>query len=172
MTGPFEAPLDLGGETVRRDWIDYNGHMNVAYYVLAFDHAVDRLFDRLGLGIDYAEREKRALFVLENHVTYRRELAENDSMRFTGQLLDRDAKRLHAFLALHRTNGGANNSDDDNGDGGLSATYEFIALHVDYATRKSAPFPDRQMAALDAMMDSHRTLPRPEMAGHVIGIHR
>ncbi len=161
MTGPFEAPLDLGGETVRRDWIDYNGHMNVAYYVLAFDHAVDRLFDRLGLGIDYAEREKRALFVLENHVTYRRELAENDPMRFTGQLLARDAKRLHAFLTLHHA-----------GDGELSATYEFIALHVDYATRKSAPFPDRQMAALDAMMDSHRTLPRPEMAGHVIGIHR
>ena len=46
------APLELWLETIIPDWIDYNGHMNVAYYTLVFDHAVDEFFTYVGLGQD------------------------------------------------------------------------------------------------------------------------
>ncbi len=157
----YDAPLHLHAETVRPDWIDYNGHMNVAYYVLAFDHAVDRLFDILGVGIDYVKAAGCSLFVLENHVTYLRELVAGDPMRFTLHLLDHDHKRLHAFIDMYHAEAGH-----------AAATYEFLAVHVDLGERRSTPMPAAALARLAAMLESHRTLPRPAAVGSVIGIRR
>lgn len=71
---PFAPPLVIHRETVRPDWIDYNGHMNVAFYVMAFDHATDGLFDVLGIGAAYCQRENRSVFAVEQHIAYKREL--------------------------------------------------------------------------------------------------
>ncbi len=76
------APLELHHETVRPEWIDYNGHMNVAYYVLAFDLATDSFFDFLGLDEAYRETSGNSTFAVEAHITYQRELAEGDPLRF------------------------------------------------------------------------------------------
>ena len=91
----FGAPIDSHRETVRPEWIDYNGHMNVAYYVLAFDHATDVLFDALGLGESYREATDHSTFSLQIQVTYLRELQLDAPLRVTTQLVDHDAKRLH-----------------------------------------------------------------------------
>ena len=157
----YPAPLDLAGETVRPEWIDYNGHMNVAYYVLAFDHAVDRLFDIIGTGVDYVEREQSSLFVLENHVTYQQELLEGAPMRFTGWILDADAKRLHGFMEMRHGD-----------EGFLAATYEFLALHVDSRQRRSTPIPPLQAGRLMALKTRHDGLDRPRAVGSRIGIRR
>lgn len=62
------APLEIYHIDVPAEWIDYNGHMNVAYYVMAFDHATDRFFDLVDLGVDYVDWTNNSSFVLETHV--------------------------------------------------------------------------------------------------------
>lgn len=155
------APLDVHAMTVAADWIDYNGHMNVACYVMAFDKATDRFFDLLDIGEAYAARENKSAFVLETHVTYDREVTLGDSLRFSLQVIDCDEKRLHYFLEMfHATQGY------------LSASSELLVMHVDLAARRSAPFPEAAQARIEAMMAAHRDLPRPARAGASIGIRR
>ena len=68
--GPYEAPLSLEGGSVLPAWIDYNGHMNVAYYVLAFDRAVDALLAAIGVDEHYVESRRLSTFSAEIHVCY------------------------------------------------------------------------------------------------------
>ncbi|MBT3769845.1 MAG: thioesterase family protein, partial [Acidiferrobacteraceae bacterium] len=96
MTSSFtNAELDLGKQTVLKEWIDYNGHMNVAYYVMAFDHGVDQFMQQMGITPQYLEREKSSTFTLEMHINYLRELRLGDPIRLTCQLLNVDSKRVH-----------------------------------------------------------------------------
>ena len=155
----IEAPIDLHRETVRPEWIDYNGHMNVAFYVLAFDHATDRLMDALGLDEAYRRRTGWSLFALEQHVVYLAELRERDPLRVSCQLLDHDAKRLHFFLRMYHADRGY-----------LAATSEILALHVDLAARRGRDFPPDIAAQLARVAVAHGALERPEQAGRVIGI--
>jgi acyl-CoA thioester hydrolase len=141
------------------EWIDYNGHMNLAYYVLAFDKATDRLFDRLGIGDAYRRTTGHSMFVLEAHVTYERELKEGDSLSIETQLVDTDAKRLHFFHRMHHAEQGY-----------LAATNELLAVHVDLAGPRSAPLPAEAAAAIGAMLAEHRRLPRPPQLGRSIGL--
>jgi hypothetical protein len=73
MTSDFPTPIDRHRERVRPEWIDYNGHMNVAYYVLVFDHGTDVLFDLLDVGAGYRARSNCSLFAMEGtSITWRR----------------------------------------------------------------------------------------------------
>lgn len=154
-------PLDVYRAPVEAAWIDYNGHMNLAYYVLMFDRATDALFDRLGLGAEYRQRTNHSLFVLETHVTYEREVKEGDMLRFTTQLIDGDAKRLHIFHTMHHAT-----------EGYRAATTELLVLHVDLAGPSGRNFAEREKAAIDALLAEHRLLPRPAQLGKVIGLRR
>ncbi len=154
-----DAPLSLHRDVVKGEWIDYNGHMNVAYYVLAFDHATDAFLDFIGLGPRYVERANRTTFALEAHVTYQRELLAGDRFGVTTQLLDFDGKRIHYVHAMFR---------DREGD--LAATLEQVSVHVDLTTRRSAPMPEEARACLERVMANHRHLPRPPEVGRVIGL--
>ena len=87
-------PLDIHQATVKPEWIDYNGHLNMAYYVLMFDNATDNFFDLIDLGVNYVNRSQHSAFVLETHVTYQWEVSLDDRLRFTVQLIDADEKRL------------------------------------------------------------------------------
>jgi acyl-CoA thioester hydrolase len=158
---PNERLMEVLGQKVLPEWIDYNGHMNVAYYVLAFDKALDKVCDNLGIGIDYVRRTNHSLFALEAHVTYLREVHDGDPLRCTWQLLDCDAKRFHYVMAMHHAEQGF-----------LSALSEQIALHVDLTTRRAASFPAEIHRRLDDIRHQHRDVPRPAQVGHVIGIQR
>lgn len=158
---PKDGPLALHRETVRPEWIDYNGHMNVAYYVLAFDHATDAFLDHVGLGLAYRQASNRSVFVLEAHVTYERELHEGDQLAVRTMVLGADDKRLHLFHEM--VHGEA---------GWLAATNEMMILHVDLAARRSAPFPDEIAARLAGLAGEHADLPRPPQVGRAIGLHR
>jgi acyl-CoA thioester hydrolase len=156
-----DTPFVVHRESVQPEWIDYNGHMNVAYYVLAFDHATDRFFDLIDLGIDYVNRTNNSAFVLETHVGYRREVQEGDPLDFTFQLIDADEKRLHIYFEMLHGR-----------EGWLSATSELLALHVDLDARRSMPFPDDLQRRIDRVRAAHGDLPMPEGAGRSIAIRR
>ncbi len=155
----IDAPLALYESEVRPEWIDYNGHMNVAYYVLAFDWATDAFFAYIGADENYVRKRGMSLFALEAHVTYQRELHAGGPLRVTTQLLDFDAKRLHY---VHRMYHGT--------EGWLAATGEWLTIHVDMNTRRSAPLPEDIAARLAALRDAHAALPRPPEVGRVIGL--
>jgi len=153
--------LELTRFHVLPEWIDGNGHMNVAYYVLAFDKALDRFCDRVGVGWDAIRERNDSIFVLETHVTYQNEVVEGDPLRFTLQLLDLDEKRFHYFMRMYHADKGY-----------LAATSEQIALHVGLDNRRAKPMPKRSLEELSAIHALHRDLPRPPEAGRVIGIRR
>ena len=146
---------------VEDDWIDYNGHLNMAYYNVLFDRGVDEASLLLGLGADYLKRCKASYFTAEVHVSYLRELQAGDPVYSTFQLIDFDAKRMHFFQELRH-------ADED----WVSATSEQLSLHVDMTSKKVTPWPDEISEALQAMLSAHSTLPTPDRVGRKIGIIR
>lgn len=155
------APLALHRETVDPAWIDYNGHMNLAYYMLAFDHATDAFYDYIGLGVAYFTGNNCSTFTLEAHVTYDRELVAGDPMRFETQLLDYDSKRLHYIHMMYHAE-----------EGYLASTNELIGLHVDMTQRRSSPMPQSVLGRLEQVAAAHGALARPSQAGRVISLGR
>ncbi len=158
----FEAgPVDSGIMTVRPDWIDYNGHLNMAYYNVLFDTAVDQVFEQLGLGPDYVKTRNASFFTAEIHVCYLRELSAGMPVIVSLQLIDFDEKWAHFYQELRHAE-----------EGWLSATSEQMSLHVDMKVKKAAPWPDDVYANIRALGEAQRDLPRPERAGRKIGIPR
>jgi acyl-CoA thioester hydrolase len=157
----FFAPFVSSVMRVEAGWIDYNGHLNMAYYNVLFDRAVDEVFELLGCGAEYVKSRRQSCFTAEVHVRYLRELHAGDPVRVTFQLLDFDAKRLHFFEQLFHAV-----------DGWVSATSENMALHVDMAAGKTAAFPSDVAASLARMKAAHAKLPVPEAAGRRIGMPR
>jgi acyl-CoA thioester hydrolase len=155
----FFAPFVSSPMRVERQWIDYNGHLNMAYYNVLFDRAVDEAYELIGIGFDYLRRHNHSTFTAEAHVRYLRELHEDDPVRVTFHLLDFDRKRIHYFEQLFHAE-----------QGWLSATSENMTLHVDMAAKKVAPFPDTIMRRLAAMKAAHARLPRPEGLGRRIAM--
>jgi len=155
------TPIVCPNQQVESAWIDYNGHMNMAFYNLAFDRALDHVYDRLGIGAEYVRAGGGSCFTAEIHVNYLQELLLDDPIRVTFQLLDWDAKRLHFFEAMYHAD-----------EGYLAATSEQLALHVDMTSRRTAPFPGDVQARLAALMQDHAGLERPAQVGRVIGIKR
>ncbi len=154
----FDAPIICPPAQVESDWIDYNGHMNMAFYNVVFDRGLDAIFDLLGVGEAYA-RTGGSCFTVEAHATYIQELNEHDPLRVEYQLLGYDTKRIHSFERLYHAT-----------EGYLAATSEQMSLHVSMATRRAGPFPDEAQGKLAALMKAHESLERPEQAGHVMAI--
>jgi acyl-CoA thioester hydrolase len=155
----FHAPFVSSVMRVEPQWIDFNGHLNMAYYIVLFDRAVDELYELLGLGPAYLKQHGHSTMVAEMHVRYLRELREGDAVRVSVQLLDYDAKRVQLFEQLHHAT-----------ENWVSASCETMTLHVDMKTKKVAPFPDSVMRALDRMKMAHAVLPLPEGAGRSVGM--
>ena len=157
----LRAPFDGHRASVRPEWIDANGHMNVAYYAMAFDHALDTFSDQLGVGWAYVEHSLGMTFVRESHIVYERELHAGDPVRITTQILDHDDKRVHLFHAMYHGT-----------EGWLAAVSEVMLVNVDRTTRRSAPWLAESRRRLEAMAAAHAALPRPEKAGRVIAVRR
>jgi acyl-CoA thioester hydrolase len=155
----FFAPFVLSVMRVEPAWIDYNGHLNMAYYNVLFDRTVDEVFELLGCGLDYVKTRRHSCFTAEVHVRYLRELHAGDPVRVTFQLLAHDAKRMHYFEQLFHAS-----------EGWVSATSENMSLHVDLAAAKTVPFPPEIANCLARMQASHANLPRPEAAGRRIAM--
>jgi acyl-CoA thioester hydrolase len=155
----MDAPFVSTVMRVEPQWIDYNGHLNMAYYNVLFDRAVDETYEMLGIGLDYLKRTNHSTFTAEVHVRYLREIHEGDPVRVTFHLLDYDAKRIHYFEQLLHAD-----------EGWVSATSENMTLHVDMGAKKVAPFPESVLERLAAMKAAHAPLPLPEGAGRRIAM--
>ncbi len=143
---------------VKPEWIDHNGHMNVAYYVLAFDEATDAVYETWGLGLDYPSHSGCSVFMLGMNVDYFSELFVDDPIRIETDLVDVDPKRIHYF---HRMYNAATKQ--------LAAQNECLCMNVDLDSRKSRPFPDNVLELLKA---AQHTGPTPEGFGRTLGIRR
>lgn len=153
----FFAPFVSSVMKVEPAWVDFNGHLNMAYYNVLFDRAVDEAYTLAGIGEHYLKTRQRSVFTAEIHLRYLRELHADMPVRATFQLLDFDSKRLHFFEQLfHAT------------EGWVSATCECLSIHVDTERRKVTPFTDDVVKTLEAMHASHSRLPRPEAVGKCI----
>lgn len=155
----WQAPFTVPDQGLQPEWIDYNGHLNMAYYNVLFDRGVDHLYDALGIGAAYVDSGVGSCFTLEVHINYLDELTLEDQVSVSLQLIDYDAKRLHYFLTMTNTRTGT-----------LAATSENLALHVDMRTRRSARLPDAALQKLSELRRAHADLARPEQLGKVIGI--
>ncbi|PHP67561.1 thioesterase [Zhengella mangrovi] len=141
-------------------WIDYNGHMNMAYYNVLFDRCADEAFAEFGVSADYVRDRGMSVFTAEIHVCYVRELHEGDKVTVSFQMLDHDDKRIRVYQEIRHE------------DGWLAATGEALSLHVDMSGPKVTPFPDDVKEKVQAMQARHATLPMPERAGRSIAIKR
>ncbi len=153
------APLRLHEAAVQDAWLDDNGHMNVAYYVLVFDQATDAVLDHLGLGCAYRAATGRSVFVAEAHVTYEDEARGGDRVAVASRLLGFDGKRIILFHEMSRVATGM-----------LIATNEVLCLHVDLTSRRTAPLGPAEAGRLKALAATHAALPRPAQAGRAIGL--
>ncbi|MBR9651219.1 thioesterase family protein [Thalassovita aquimarina] len=153
---PFMSSL----QEVLPEWIDYNGHLNMAYYNVLFDRGADEAFAQMGFGPEYAAERKMTTYSAEFHVRYLRELHEGDKVRVAFQLLDADDKRFHFCQWLYHE------------DGWLSATGEGLGLHIDMSGPRVAPYPQDVADKVAALKEAHAGLPIPDFVGKPIGIRR
>jgi len=157
----FPTPFDRHRERVRPEWLDYNGHMNVAYYVVVFDNAVDMLFDEMGFGRAWREAAQRSFFAVEAHIRYLGEVKRDAPLAVESRLLGADAKRIHHFHIMRHAATGA-----------LAATFEGLSLAIDMTTRKAGSLPkDDLQRALDAVA-AHAKLPVPDGVGRAVAMKR
>mgnify|MGYP001813380071 FL=1 len=153
------AEFEVHGVEVMRgqvlpEWIDYNDHMNVAYYLLAFDQAVDALLERFGLTEDYVRTHDSSTIAAESHVTWQSEIVAGDPYVVTSQVLAWDEKRIHQFQRMYHA-----------GDGYLAATCEWMNLHFDPSIRRVAPWPKEIRASIARFADNQGDHPWPTEAG-------
>jgi acyl-CoA thioester hydrolase len=145
-------------ETALAEWTDYNGHMNVAYYVLVFDHATDAF--HASIGIDAAYRAAgRSTFAVEQHFAYLREVRAGTHLACATRLVEFDDKRVRLFSEMFNMDAGH-----------LAATGELLAVHVDLAARRASPFPPEIRDRLAHVLESHRGVPRPAQLGRAIAL--
>ncbi|RZT86567.1 acyl-CoA thioester hydrolase [Pseudonocardia sediminis] len=147
MPEPTQPGL-IHTDTVRPEWIDYNGHLSEPYYVLVFGDATTALMDRAGMGPGYRSATGCSLYTLEAHVRYLREVPPGSELEVRTGVLERDVKRARLWHELHV-------------DGRLCATEELMTMHV--GAEGATPFPDEVGAALDDL-----TGPAPDEAGRAI----
>ncbi len=152
--GGIPAPFTGHAATVRPEWIDHNGHMNMAYYVVIFDGAIDHLWSAIGLDDGYRQRSQHGTFAAEAHILYRAEVLEGDQVRVATQILGADAKRIHLAHEMQRDDTGA-----------VVAQQEVMLLHVDLSTRRVVPFLPEVAVTVAAAAGSHATLTWPDWVG-------
>ena len=143
---------------VKPEWIDHNGHMNVAYFVVAFDEATDDVYEDWGLGLDYPGVSGCSVFTLGMNVDYLGEVFEGDDLRIETRLLDHDAKRVHYYHEMFQ---GESKT--------LVAVNECLAMNVNLSSRKSCAFPDEVQSILQRRVVHGEP---PQAVGRALGIRR
>ena len=144
---------------VQPEWVDYNGHLRDAFYLLIFSYATDALMDRLGLDSNSREASGNSLFTLELHLNYLHEVKLDADVQVHTQIIAHDSKRLHLYHSLHLV-----------GDDKELAGNEQMLLHVDLAGPRSTPFSEQSLSKLQAIVAEQADLPTPAYIGRVIAL--
>ena len=147
---------------VKPEWIDYNGHMNMGYYLVAFDHiATDRFYESMNVGVAHKQALGKTTFTLGANIDFIRELMAGDRLRVTSQLADYDHKRLHYIHCMYHAE-----------EGYLAATNECLGMYIDLSTRRSVSFSAEQLARFRQELERGQQSPLPTEFARKLGIRR
>jgi acyl-CoA thioester hydrolase len=159
---PYQTPIILPEKKLIADWIDYNGHMNVAYYTLVFDKSLDIFLEKiLGIGETYAYESKQGPFVLQAHYHYLNEMTLDERFNVRLLVVDHDQKRMHLCLDIF--------SKDKKK---VIAVSEKILINVNLDIRKSEPYPLSAYKKLQKLKNTHAAFDFPEVLGKSIGLKK
>ena len=127
------------------DWTDYNGHMNLAFYILVFDKSAEIILSKFKMGEQSAIKFKKSTMAVESHTTYNNEVKENDEVDIYLSYFDYDKKRIQYKLEMY-----------DKSKNILSATTEVLSLYIDLSIRKVAEFEDEKIKLMDNFMSENK----------------
>lgn len=147
--------LRLHSEPLSDEWLDAYGHLNEAYYLVPFTNTTWKLQDRFGIGVEYFERTGGALYTVESHVRYLKEVRAPATLEISSMIFEADRKRIR-FAHVMTV------------DGTERATFECLLLHYDTRAGRTAPLPDDVIAALRGAAAD----PLPEWAGRRVSLSR
>ena len=124
----------LTSQKIKKDWTDYNGHMNVAYYVLIFDvYGAEMLMEKFEMGETAAKKDKKSTMVVQSHITYDHEIMEGEEVDINLTYFNHDKKRLiYKLEMIHKEKKF------------LASTIEVLSLHVDLSQRKVCEFDQKR----------------------------
>ena len=135
----------LTTKKIIKDWTDYNGHMNLSYYILVFDMGAEIILSKFKMGEESASKTKKSTMVVETHTTYNQEVKEGDEVDVFLSYLDHDKKRLHYKLEMY-----------DKTTNKLSSTTEILALYIDLKVRKVAEFEQEKVLIIDDFITKYK----------------
>ena len=128
----------LKTEKVIKEWTDYNGHMNMSYYILIFDNAAEVMLTKFKMGGDSAQNDKKSTFAVETHTTYDQEVKLGEEVDVHLTYLDHDKKRIHYRVSMFHKEKKY-----------LAATTEVLSLYIDLNRRKVAEFEPEKIKIMD-----------------------
>ncbi len=136
----------LATKKIIKEWTDYNGHMNLSYYILVFDVGAEVILSKFKMGEQSAKAEKRSTMVVETHTTYNQEVKEGDEVDVFLSHFDHDKKRLHYKLEMY-----------EKGKNVLSSTTEVLSLYIDLNLRKVTEFEDEKTKIMDEFINQNKS---------------
>ena len=136
----------LANKKIIKDWIDYNGHMNLSYYILVFDMGAEVILSKFEMGEHSAKTTKKSTMVVETRTNYLKEVKENEEVIISLSYFDHDKKRLHYKLEMHEKS--TNN---------LSATTEVLALYMNLNERKVSEFEKEKIKIMDDFINLNKS---------------
>ena len=130
--------VHIANQIIKKEWTDYNNHMNMAYYVLVFDQIWEIILEKFKMGEQSAKTTNMSTMVVETHTTYNNEVKEGDEVEINLTFFDHDKKRLHYKMEMIEKSSKK-----------LSATLEMLSLYIDLNKRKVAEFEDEKLKLMD-----------------------
>ena len=121
--------VHIANQIIKKEWTDYNNHMNMAYYVLVFDQVWENMLEKFKMGENSAKTKNMSTMVVETYTTYNNEVKEGDEVEINLTFFDHDKKRLHFKMEMIEKSSQK-----------LSATLEMLSLYIDLNKRKVAEF--------------------------------
>ena len=138
--------LLLSTTKIINEWTDYNGHMNLAFYILVFDKGAEKILSKFKMGEQSAKTTKKSTMAVESHTTYNNEVKENEEVDVYLSYFDHDKKRLHYKLEMYEKSQNI-----------LSATTEVLSLYIDLNIRKVAEFENEKVMIMDQFIKENKS---------------
>ena len=138
--------LLLSTTKIINDWTDYNGHMNLAFYILVFDKGAEEILSKFKMGEQSAKTTKKSTMAVESHTTYNNEVKENEEVDVYLSYFNHDKKRLHYKLEMYEKSKNI-----------LSATTEVLSLYIDLNIRKVAEFENEKLIIMDQFIEENKS---------------
>ena len=138
--------VHIANQIIKKEWTDYNNHMNMAYYVLVFDQIWEIILEKFKMGEQSAKSTKMSTMVVETHTTYNNEVKEGDEVEINLTFFDHDKKRLHFKMEMIEKSSKK-----------LSATLEMLSLYIDLNKRKVTEFEDEKVKLMDDFINVHKS---------------